>query len=87
MNTTIQLSINQETNRQVKGWTIYNDGLVEKLDNRTYLVKGKYTVEDLTMDGEDIDPFFRCSCPDHNYRGVRCGHIIAVEFYIIENGA
>lgn len=86
MNTTQQLSIEQETNRVAKGYQIYNNGLVEHdpdhINPRLYIVKGRYEVEDLTIES-DIEPVFECSCPDHQYRHVRCGHIIAVEFYII----
>lgn len=84
MNTTSILTIEQETNRAVKGHEIYINGLVEKLNNpREYEVKGKYIVEDLTTD-QDIEPYFKCSCGDHVYRGVICCHIIAVQFYILD---
>jgi exosome complex RNA-binding protein Rrp4 len=84
MNTIQELSIEQQTNRQVKGWEIYNNGLIEQLNTREYLVKNEYIVEELTMDGE---PSYICTCKDHQYRHVTCGHIIEVTFYQINNGA
>lgn len=36
-------------------------------------LNGRYTV---TRDGDD----YRCSCPDHELRGVKCKHAYAVEF-------
>lgn len=36
-------------------------------------LNGRYTV---TQDGAD----FRCSCPDHETRGIKCKHAFAVEF-------
>ncbi len=86
MNTKQILTIDQETNRTIKGWDIFSQNLVEQINKREYLVKGKYVVEDLTMDDEDIIPVYQCSCPDHQYRQVQCCHIIAVTFYNM-NGA
>lgn len=82
MNTQVILNEQQEQNRTIKGHEIYINGLVEKINDKEYLVKGKYKIEDLTIEG-DINPYFICSCPDNQYRHVRCGHIIATEFYII----
>ena len=84
MNIIQELNIEQESNRVIKGNEIYNNGLVEKLNPRLYIVKGKYEVEDLTTI-EDINPVYQCSCPDHKYRQVRCAHIIAVTFYQLNN--
>jgi uncharacterized Zn finger protein len=80
MNTQTLLTENQQTNRIAKGHEIYNNGLVEQLNPRLYIVKAKYEVEDLGMIG-DITPYYKCSCPDHTYRDVKCCHIYAVTFY------
>jgi uncharacterized Zn finger protein len=86
MNIKQELTTKQEMNKVENGLGIYNNGLVEQLNTREYLVKGKYIVEDLTTI-EDIEPFYKCSCPDHTYRGVECKHILAVQFYLLNNGA
>ena len=86
MNNQLLITEQQETNRVVKGYEIYNNGLTEKLNDRVYIVKGKYEVEDLTTK-EDIEPVYICSCPDYRYRQVQCAHITAVQFYQLENGA
>ena len=88
MNIKQQLTTKQEMSKIENGLAIYNNGLVEQLNVREYLVKGKYIVEDLTT-REDIEPFYKCSCPDHVYRGVECKHIISVQLYQlnIRNGA
>jgi transposase-like protein len=54
------------------------DGQISRLDDQTYQVKsqsgsGLYTVVHQVKG-------WRCSCPDHIYREVRCKHIWAVEF-------
>ncbi len=54
------------------------EGQISRLDDRTYQVKsqaghGLYTVVKRSPD-------WRCSCPDHIYREVKCKHIWAVEF-------
>lgn len=73
---------NKHVDRIVKGHELYNNGLVERIGLREYIVSGKYTVEDLTTK-EDIEPFLKCSCPDHVFRDVQCKHIMAVTFYQI----
>ncbi len=54
------------------------DGQIKRLDERTYQVNsqsghGLYTVVHYVSG-------WRCSCPDHIYREVKCKHIWAVEF-------
>lgn len=83
MNTQTLLNQEQKDNRTQKGLDIYNSGLVEKVNSREYLVKGRYVVEDLTIEDEDITPFYKCSCPDHKYNNVECKHIISVQFYML----
>jgi transposase-like protein len=55
-----------------------SEGQISRLDDHTYQVKsqagnGLYTVVKGSRD-------WRCSCPDHIYREVKCKHIWAVEF-------
>ncbi|MGP8128039.1 MAG: DDE-type integrase/transposase/recombinase [Candidatus Bathyarchaeia archaeon] len=55
-----------------------SEGQISRLDGHTYQVKsqagnGLYTVVKGSRD-------WRCSCPDHIYREVKCKHIWAVEF-------
>ncbi len=69
----------QYINRQEKGQLIAQaDGSVKRINEKKYVVNsqsngGKYHVH-LSVLG------WVCSCPDHNYRGVKCKHIHAVEF-------
>lgn len=78
MNTKQELltqTVEQDTNRIVKGHEIYKAGLVEQISNNEYIVSGKYYLEDF---GSDT---YTCNCPDHSFRQIRCKHIIAVTFY------
>jgi transposase-like protein len=65
--------------REMKGSTIAHlDGQIRRVQDSLYLVKsqsghGKY---DVLFTGKD----WSCSCPDHEFRGVKCKHIWAVEF-------
>jgi len=86
MNTQISLTEEQQYSKVQNGLAIYNSELIEQLNIREYLVKGSYIVEDLTTK-EDIEPVYKCSCPDHQYRGVECKHILAIMFYQLNNGA
>ncbi len=67
--------------RVMRGQQISNlEGQVQRLDDITYQVKsqaghGLYTV--VFLKGYRA---WRCSCPDHIYREVKCKHIWAVEF-------
>lgn len=80
------IDLEKHTDRITKGYELYNSGLVERINLREYIVSGKYTVEDLTTN-EDIEPYLKCSCPDHVYRAVQCKHIIAVTFSMMGYGA
>ena len=80
MNT--MMSIEQETNRIAKGYELYINQLIEKLNDKEYLVNERHIVTDYT------DLGLVCRCEDSLYRGIeRCKHITAVEFYIMEYGA
>jgi len=69
-----------ENLREEKGLTIAKarESQISRIDNVTYSVlsqsgNGKYVV----CLSEDE---WRCECPDHRFRGVKCKHIWAVEF-------
>src|SRR5208337_4967171 len=52
---------------------------IERIDDLSYKVNSQsgnsaYEVRFSTVDG------WKCSCPDHSYREVKCKHICAVEF-------
>ncbi len=52
-------------------------GSIERLDDKTYLVTSqsrntRYRVRLIESD-------LVCSCPDYNYRGVKCKHIHAID--------
>ena len=65
--------------REIRGLAIAEqNGQFERIDERTYRVKsqngnGWYLVR------RDGIPKWKCSCPDHQYRNVKCKHIWAVE--------
>ena len=87
MNTVNILSESQQDSRTQKGYNLFLENKVSRLNQREYEVIGSkgntYIVEDLTTK-EDIEPFLKCSCPDHVYRGVECYHIVAVTFKQME---
>jgi len=64
--------------REMKGETIAHlNGQIKRVQESRYLVKsqsgrGKYEVSFIGKD-------WSCSCPDHEFRGVKCKHIWAVE--------
>jgi len=66
--------------RVMRGQAIYKSGSqIKRLDAETYRVNsqsghGLYTIANGGKYG------WRCSCPDHIYREVKCKHIWAVEF-------
>ena len=73
----------QEHDRVIKGMEIYKAQQVERLDDKTFLVKNKYVVEDI------LDELFTCTCKDFAYRTdqyTNCKHINSVLLYIL-NGA
>jgi hypothetical protein len=61
------------------------DGCVKRIDEHTYTVKSQSGKGEYDVISTELG--FRCSCPDHVYRGVKCKHIIAVEisFALREN--
>ncbi len=71
--------VTPETTREERGLEITNKGnQIERLNPLVYLVSsqngnGKYHVE-------KINENWKCKCPDHTYRNIKCKHIWAVEF-------
>jgi transposase-like protein len=64
--------------RVMRGQEVAKLGRIKRLDDQTYEVEsqsghGLYTVVRGSRD-------WRCSCPDHIYREVKCKHIWAVQF-------
>lgn len=81
MNT--QISIEQQNDRVNRGLEIYNNGKITKLNDKEYLVKDRYIVQNL------YDDVFTCTCKDFEYRTDMikdCKHITGVYFHIL-NGA
>jgi putative transposase len=65
--------------RHTKGESIAKlEGSIKKLDEHTYKVKSQ-SGNDKEYDVVSTEIGFKCSCPDHSFRGVRCKHIIACE--------
>ncbi len=78
MNRQVLLTENQETNRIAKGYELYNQGYIERLNDKEYLVNGRHIV----IDYQDLG--LVCRCEDSLYRGIeRCKHVIAIEFYLM----
>jgi len=81
MNTTVSLTEQQETNRVIKGHELYINGQIEQISNDyEYIIAGKYYVEYFP-----ISEVYTCNCGDATWRQVRCKHVIATEFYILNN--
>ena len=51
---------------------------VKRINDVTYIVNSQSGSSSYTINLNKIG--FICSCPDHQYRGVKCKHIHAVEF-------
>jgi transposase-like protein len=67
--------------REEKGHNLtFVKGAIKRLDEHTYTVRsqsgdGSYVVV-------AMESGWKCSCPDHSYRHVKCKHIIAIEYSI-----
>ncbi len=53
-------------------------GQIKRIDDNTYKVKSQSIDRFYTVRNTEIG--WRCNCPDHDSRGVKCKHIFAVEF-------
>lgn len=70
-----------QTTRETRGLLIALGNQIRRINASTYKVKsqngnGWY----LVVKQEDV---WKCECPDHYYRGVKCKHIWAVEFSLV----
>ncbi len=66
-------------NRQEQGQTISQvKNAVKRINDVTYKVNSQSSNGSYTINLNKIG--FICSCPDHQYRGIKCKHIHAVEF-------
>ncbi len=54
------------------------DGQIKRIDDNTYKVKSQSS--DILYDVTSTEIGWKCSCPDHTSRGVKCKHIWGVEF-------
>jgi hypothetical protein len=78
MNTTILLNEKQETDRVTKGYELFNQGYIEQLNDKEYLVNGRHII----IDYQDLG--LVCRCEDSLYRNIeRCKHVIAIEFFLL----
>ena len=75
---------NNETNlqtvgtREDRGKAIAGmDGQIKRTDDHSYKVKSQSN--DSFYDVKSTEIGWKCSCPDHTSRGVKCKHIYAVE--------
>lgn len=68
----------QLTERETKGQQIAQvQDAILRVDENTYRVKSQSNNKDYRVDATEIG--WKCSCPDHVHRGVKCKHIHAVE--------
>lgn len=71
--------------RRNRGLELYNQGLIEQINDHQFMVKSQYIVDDLST---EQTPIFTCNCKDYEYRTdiEYCKHIHGVLYYIL-NGA
>lgn len=54
------------------------DGQIIRINDQSYKVKSQSS--DILYDVMSTEIGWKCSCPDHTSRGVKCKHVFAVEF-------
>jgi transposase-like protein len=65
--------------RQINGQTIAEKGTeIRRVDKFTYRVKSQSGNREYQIISSELG--WKCSCPDHVFRGVKCKHIFSVEF-------
>jgi len=68
-------------NREQRGMQIAKlENQIKRMDSSTYIVKSQSNNGDYHV-SKDANGW-RCECPDHVYRHVKCKHIFAVEFSV-----
>ena len=82
--------LKQEEDRVIRAYEIYKANQIEKLDDKTFLVKNKYIVQDI------LDELYTCTCQDFTNRCgyktidnefMNCKHCISVMLYLLNDGA
>lgn len=85
--TQLLLSETKQQERAIRGYNLYINGNVKRLDSKTFRVISNKTSR-LIEDFSDIG--LVCKCEDMEYyleygfNGDRCKHIISVEFLLME---
>jgi len=64
--------------RETKGQTLAANNHVTRVDEDTYRVRSQSSNRDYDIIATELG--FKCSCPDHMFRGAKCKHIFCVEF-------
>jgi hypothetical protein len=54
------------------------EGQIKRIDDNSYKVKSQSS--DIFYNVKSTEIGWKCNCPDHTSRGVKCKHIFAVEF-------
>jgi len=68
-------------NREQRGMQIAKlENQIKRVDSSTYIVKSQSNNGDYHV-SKDVNGW-KCECPDHVYRHVKCKHIYAVEFSV-----
>jgi len=70
----------KENFRELRGLEIAKakESQISRIDHATYKVLSQSRVADYTVCLSEDE--WRCECPDHRFRGVKCKHIWAVDF-------
>jgi putative transposase len=55
--------------------------MIKRINKFTYVVKSQSNGSSYNVHSTELG--WRCDCPDHTYRGVKCKHIFAVEFTFV----
>lgn len=74
MTSKIKISVNREKlGKQIAS----SEGYVFRVDDTNYKVRSQ-TIHEYFYDVEETEIGWKCNCPDHTYRGLKCKHIWAV---------
>lgn len=84
----LQFSRNYDTNRYLRGKTLYNREKVEKLDDKNYFVEanvdGNFGTYETTLNiANNLIKNSTCTCEDY-YKGNLCKHIIATSMEVVK---
>ena len=71
--------LNMGINREEQGQLIAQiKDAIKRIDEFTYVVKSQSNGGSYNIHSTELG--WKCDCPDHTHRGVKCKHIFAVEF-------